>query len=254
MKVTSVLVYRLVPFTTMLYRSAASLLAYTYSASAFHSTIWIHRGIQHAANIDTSSRLSAITSNGPAFCEKCGTKTKLLIPKGDERERHVCGDPACGFVSYQNPKVVVGAICTHKDRVLLCQRAIEPCAGKWGYPQGFLEMGETSRQGAARETWEESGVKFDPSKAQLLAIYNLAGIQIQMIYRVEVESDEFEAGHESSDVKFVDWDDIPWDELAFPTVQWGFEHARAMKDESKPTIQERSKMTTMDGNWKLEEG
>lgn len=224
--------------------------------SAFQpSHHFISKGILHhlrsAAHV---SRISSLSAIGPAHCEMCGTPTQIRIPEGDERERHVCGDPECGHISYQNPKVVVGAICTYGDRVLLCQRAIEPCVGKWGYPQGFLELGETSRQGAARETWEEAGVKFDPAKSELLAIYNLAGMQIQMIYRAELESDDFEPGHESSDVKFVRWDDIMWDELAFPTVQWGLEHARDMKDCSKPSIQERTKLITMDGKWKVEEG
>jgi hypothetical protein len=97
-------------------------------------------------------------------------------------------------------------------------------------------------------------VKFDASKCQLLALYNLAGIQIQTIYRVELDDDTFEAGHESSDVKFVPWNEIPWEDLAFPTVHWGLEHALAMKDEEKPTIQERTKLVTMDGQWKVEEG
>lgn len=196
--------------------------------------------------------MSAI--KGPAYCEMCGTATQIKIPEGDERERHVCEDPECGHIAYQNPKVVVGAICTFKGQVLLCQRAIEPCAGKWGYPQGFLELGETSRQGAARETWEEAGVKFDPEKSQLLAIYNLAGMQIQTIYRVELDNAEFKAGHESSDVKFVPWDDVQKYDAAFATVEWGLEHAQKMKDVSKPGIQERTKLQTDDGEWKVIEG
>jgi len=179
----------------------------------------------------------------------------MKIPDGDERERHVCGDPECGHITYQNPKVVVGAVCTYKDRVLLCQRAIEPCVGKWGYPQGFLELGETTRQGAARETWEEAGVKFNPQDSELLAIYNLAGMQVQMIYRAELENDEIELpGHESSDVRFFAWGDIPWEELAFPTVSWGLEYARGVKEESNPPVQERTKWVTIDGKWKVEEG
>lgn len=157
-------------------------------------------------------------------------------------------------VAYQNPKVVVGAICTYNDRVLLCKRAIEPCAGMWGYPQGFMELGETTRQGAARETWEEAGVKFDPASSELLAIYNLAGMQIQTIYRAELESDEFEAGHESSDVRFFAWEDIPWEELAFATVHWGLEHARDVQGQANPPVQERTKLVTEDGLWKVEEG
>ena len=117
-----------------------------------------------------------------------------------------------------------------------------------------MELGETTRQGAARESFEEAGVKFDPSKSDLLAIYNLAGIQVQMIYRVELASYKFAAGHESSDVKFFDWESIPWDELAFPTVNWGLEYARDMKDEANPQVQEKTKFVTMDGKWRVEEG
>jgi len=243
----------------MMYRVAASL-AGTLSVAAFqptHHSISSIGGTLRSIATNTQhvrSSLSAIPS-GPAYCEMCGTTTQIKIPEGDERERHVCRDPKCGHITYQNPKVVVGAICTYKDRVLLCQRAIEPCVGKWGYPQGFLELGETTRQGAARETWEEAGVKFNPKESELLAIYNLAGMQIQTIYRAELETDDFDlAGHESSDVKFVAWDDIPWEELAFPTVTWGLEHARDMKDETQPTVQERTKLMTMDGQWKVEEG
>lgn len=188
---------------------------------------------------------------GPAYCEQCGCPTTVKIPEGDERERHVCSDTKCSHIHYQNPKVVVGVVCTYKDEVLLCQRAIEPCVGLWGYPQGFLELGETTRQGAARETWEEAGVRFDPTKAQLLSLFNLAGMQVQTIYRVELDNKTFEAGHESSDVKFVAWDDIPWNELAFPTVKWGLEHARDMQGEKNPTVQERTKLVTMDGKWEV---
>ena len=248
----------------MIYRvAAASLLASTLSVSAFHSSRYGCRSVLFRRHdlcdklfkrILPSTSLSSTSSPSPSFCEKCGTPTQLRIPEGDERERHVCSNPTCGHITYQNPKVVVGTIATYKDKVLLCQRNIEPCKGKWGYCQGFLELGETSRQGAARETWEEAGVTVDPSKLEFLAIYNLAGMQVQMIYRVELENDTFEAGHESSDVKFVSWEDIPWDDLAFATVTWGLEHARDMKGVATPVIQERTKLVTEDGKWQVEEG
>lgn len=253
-----------------MYRVAASLLASTLSASAFHSSHYISQGCkssvlfrQRACIGDNiikriPSRISfsstSLSSTGPSFCERCGTPTQLKVPEGDERERQVCGNPSCGHISYQNPKVVVGTIATYQDKVLLCQRNIEPCKGKWGYCQGFLELGETSRQGAARETWEEAGVKVDPSKLELLAVYNLAGMQVQLIYRAELESDTFEAGHESSDVKFVSWDEVQNYELAFATVEWGLEHARAMKNVTTPIIQERTKLITEDGKWEVKEG
>jgi ADP-ribose pyrophosphatase YjhB (NUDIX family) len=239
----------------MMYRLAASFLSLVEVASAFASQR-SHHFSKKGVIIRPAYRFRRINTSLSAdrYCEMCGTPTQLRIPEGDERERHVCGDPNCGHIAYHNPKVVVGAICTYNDQVLLCKRAIEPCSGKWGYPQGFLELGETTRQGAARETWEEAGVRFDSTKADLLAVYNLAGMQIQMIYRAKLDNDKFEAGHESSDVKFVAWDDIPWDELAFQTVTWGLEYARDVKDEVSPAVQERTKLMTMDGKWKVAEG
>lgn len=245
---------------TMMYRFVAWLLG-SLSVAAFRPSHhrFASRGVlppvAAASGKFFKSDLPAGPSGPTSYCETCGKPNQIRIPEGDERERRVCSDPECGHVSYQNPKVVVGAICTRGDRVLLCQRAIEPCAGKWGYPQGFLELGETTRQGAARETQEEAGVEFAPEESELLAVYNLAGMQVQMIYRVELESDDFDlGGQESSDVKFVPWDDIPWSDLAFPTVAWGLEHAREMKDQARPVVQERTKLVTMDGKWEVKEG
>jgi ADP-ribose pyrophosphatase YjhB (NUDIX family) len=246
----------------MIHPVAASLLAGAVTASAFRPSRQYFRSPNSALRRSSTSgpwRIfglsSASQSSGPAHCEKCGTPTGLRIPEGDERARRVCENPECGHVHYRNPKVVVGAICTREDRVLLCKRAIEPCIGRWGYPQGYLELGETTRQGAAREAREEAGVVFDPASSELIAIYNLAGVQIQMIFRVELESADFKAGPESSDVKFVAWADIPWDDLAFPTVTWGLEYARAVKDEVNPAVQERTKLVTADGQWTVvEEG
>jgi len=156
-------------------------------------------------------------------------------PPGDERERSCCtaddnstgGDNSCGFISYQNPKVVVGAICIYQNQVLLCKRGIEPCMGKWGYPQGFLELGESTREGARRETLEESGaVVENDTDMPLLAVYNLAGAQVQLVYTATLLTDQVQAGIESEDVAFFAWDDIPWNELAFPTVTWALEYAR----------------------------
>lgn len=146
-------------------------------------------------------------------------------------------------------------MCFYQHKVLLCQRAIEPCKGKWGYPQGFLELGETTREGAARETLEESGAVLDPNDARLLAVYNLAGAQVQMVYLASLSNDLVEKGVESQDVQFFTWEEIPWDELAFPTVQWALEYARDVvllpNGGNIPTTlfpQQRTK-TYFDGTW-----
>uniref|UniRef100_A0A7S0QAH6 Nudix hydrolase domain-containing protein n=1 Tax=Coccolithus braarudii TaxID=221442 RepID=A0A7S0QAH6_9EUKA len=191
---------------------------------------------------------------GPAFCERCAQPMVRRTPSGDERERSCCSDPECGYIAYANPKVVVGAVCTWQGKVLLCRRAIPPCEGKWGFPQGFLEIGETTREGAARETYEEAGATFDPATTTLLAMYNLAGQQVQVLYRAELSSDAVEAGIESLEAGLFDWDEIPWEELAFPTVRWALEHARKA-DSTSTSVQQRSKLVDRDGAWRVvEEG
>ena len=208
----------------------------------------------HRRSFRLGALKSSNTSNMPQFCERCGTATRIEIPLGDERERSICGDPECGHITYQNPKVVCGVVATHQEKVLLCQRNIEPCKGKWGYPRGFLELGESSRQGAAREAYEEAGITLNPDNAQLLALFNLAGMQVQVVYRVELDDNICEAGHESSDVKFVSWDEI-WDyDLAFPTVEWALKHADEMRSEAKPAVLERTKILQPNGEWTVEEG
>ena len=222
---------------------------------SIHTSIDTRRQQTKAAQRLSAAAAAASTPSAPdfpAFCERCGSNTELRVPTGgDERERYCCSSTDCGFVSYRNPKVVVGAVCEFGEKVLLCRRAIPPRVGKWGYPQGFLEMGETTRQGAARETREEAGSDYDPAESELLAIYNLAGSQVQMIYRVDLaSSDSVEAGTESLEARLFGWDDIPWDDLAFPTVRWTLEHARS----GERGVLERTKLVDAEGNWSVREG
>ncbi|MGE4281154.1 MAG: NUDIX domain-containing protein [Magnetospirillum sp.] len=148
-----------------------------------------------------------------------------MIPEGDDRERLVCGD--CGFVVYENPKVIVGAVCTWEDKYLLCRRAIEPRVGFWTMPVGYMELHETTEQGALREVWEEAHAKAEIDA--LLAIYSIPEIsQVHMIYRARMLSPDFAAGPESLEVMLVPWDDIPWDDLAYPNVRWSLEYHRQM--------------------------
>ncbi|HZB92167.1 MAG TPA: NUDIX hydrolase, partial [Stellaceae bacterium] len=138
--------------------------------------------------------------------------TLLTIPEGDNRERMVC--PDCGFINYENPKIVVGAVCLWQERVLLCRRAINPRRGFWTLPAGFLELQESTPAGAMREAWEEAQAKIVIDG--LLAIYDIPRIsQVQIIYRAHLEAPEFAAGAESLEVKLFTWDEIPWEDLAF---------------------------------------
>lgn len=139
------------------------------------------------------------------------------IPEGDNRTRLVC--PDCGYVEYTNPKVVVGAVCTWDDRILLCRRAITPSRGYWTVPAGFMELGETTAEGAAREVWEEARARV--SVEDMIGIYEIPRIsQVQFFYRAPMTEPAFAAGAESLEVDLFPWDAIPWDRLAFPSVTW----------------------------------
>lgn len=138
-------------------------------------------------------------------------------PPGEDRERLTCND--CGYIAYENPKIVVGAVVDIEGQVLLCRRAIEPRRGFWTIPAGFMELGETVEEGARREAAEEAGV--DLRLDGVLAVYSIARIaQVQILFRASLASPGFAAGPESEEVRLFAWEDIPWAELAFPTVHW----------------------------------
>jgi ADP-ribose pyrophosphatase YjhB (NUDIX family) len=157
-----------------------------------------------------------------------GTATWLRqVPPGDDRTRLVCGD--CGFINYQNPRVVTGAVATWENRFLLAKRAIEPRKGYWTIPAGFLELEETVEVGAVRETWEEARARI--AIDGLIGVYSVARIgQIHIIFRGRMLSPAFAPGPESEAVDLFSWDEIPWADLAFPVVQWSLQHFREMGD------------------------
>lgn len=136
--------------------------------------------------------------------------------------RLVCRD--CGHIHYDNPKIVTGAVIIHQGQILLARRAIHPRKGFWTIPAGYLEENETVEDGAARECREEAGAEI--SIDGLLAVYSIPRIsQIQMIYRAQLVGG-FAAGPESLEVRLFHWDDIPWDEIAFPSVHWTLNYWR----------------------------
>jgi ADP-ribose pyrophosphatase YjhB (NUDIX family) len=145
------------------------------------------------------------------------------IPEGDNRERMICAE--CGYVLYDNPKIVVGSVVRWGDRILMCRRSIYPRRGFWTLPAGYLELNESTGAGAEREAWEEAQARI--SIEGLLAIYDIPRIsQVQLIYRARLLDAEIAPGPESLEVGLFGWDDIPWDEVAFPSVRWALHHER----------------------------
>ena len=145
------------------------------------------------------------------------------IPEGDNRERMVCGD--CGHVAYENPKVVVGAVVVADGRILMCRRAIEPRKGYWTLPAGYMELGETPEEGAAREALEEAEAVI--AIEGILGVFSIARIgQVQIIFRARFADSGppvFRPGPESLDVRLFGPADIPWDQIAFPSVHWALD-------------------------------
>jgi ADP-ribose pyrophosphatase YjhB (NUDIX family) len=142
------------------------------------------------------------------------------IPEGDNRERMVCAD--CGHVAYENPKVIVGAVVVTGDQVLMCRRAIEPRRGFWTLPAGYMELGETLEEGAAREALEEAEAV--TAIDGILGVFSISRIgQVQVIFRARFANPGppvFGPGEESLEVRLFAPDEIPWDEIAFPSVHW----------------------------------
>jgi len=148
------------------------------------------------------------------------------VPDGDTLERLIC--PDCGFIAYENPKIVVGSVVTHDGRYLLCRRAINPRKGFWTIPAGFMELNETVEDGARREAFEEAEARI--AIDALLAIYTIQRIsQVQLIHRATLAEPGFAAGPESLEVALFAWEEIPWDALAFPSVHWALVQHRAVE-------------------------
>jgi ADP-ribose pyrophosphatase YjhB (NUDIX family) len=158
-------------------------------------------------------------------CRECGVAVVYRLPDdGDTRERAICS--ACHTVHYENPLNVVGTVPVWGDsgeQVLLCRRNIEPRWGKWTLPAGFMELGETTAEGAARETEEEAGALFELQA--LFTVMNVARAgQLHLYYRARLLSSVFNPGHETIEARLFTESEIPWDEIAFRTVKETLEH------------------------------
>jgi ADP-ribose pyrophosphatase YjhB (NUDIX family) len=151
------------------------------------------------------------------FCPDCGGRVQPRIPSGDNRPRAIC--EACGAVHYQNPRIVVGCIPEWHGRILLCQRAIDPRRGYWTFPAGFYEIGETLAQAAERESLEEALARVQIGS--LLAITHLLhAAQVHMTFRATLLDENFGVGEESLQVGLYEESAIPWDQLAFPSIDF----------------------------------
>ena len=153
------------------------------------------------------------------FCSECAHAVTLTIPPDDNRPRFVCIQ--CGVIHYQNPKMVIGSIPVWEldgnPQILLCRRAIEPRVGYWTLPAGFMENNETTADAARRETEEEAGARV--ALHDLFSLINVPHVhQVHLFYRATLLDLDYQAGIESLEVKLFAEADIPWSDIAFPTV------------------------------------
>lgn len=154
------------------------------------------------------------------FCQSCGAPVRYGVPAEDSRERAIC--TACGFVHYRNPLPVVGALPLFEqngqDLILLCRRAIEPQKGYWTLPAGFMELGETLQEGAAREMHEEAGIE-----AQMGTLYTILDIisagQVHFFFLARMTSPKLAPGEETLEEALFAPEEIPWEQLAFSSVR-----------------------------------
>jgi ADP-ribose pyrophosphatase YjhB (NUDIX family) len=151
------------------------------------------------------------------FCPDCGAPVTRRWVNADERERAVC--TSCQRVHYENPSILVTAMITWQQRLLMCRRAHEPYSGLWCAPGGFMEQEETLEEAAARELVEETGVRIDPDELTLYTITNLPTIsEVYVVFRGSVSEPTVSIGSESLDARFFSQAEIPWQELAYPEL------------------------------------
>jgi ADP-ribose pyrophosphatase YjhB (NUDIX family) len=154
------------------------------------------------------------------FCSECAHPVALAIPEGDNRPRYVCAQ--CDAIHYQNPKLVIGSLPVWEAdgelKVLLCKRAIEPRHGYWTLPAGFMENNETTSDAAIRETEEEAGAHIE--LGPLYTLINVSHVhQVHLFYLARLLDLDFAPGIESLDVQLFSEREIPWADLAFPTIR-----------------------------------
>jgi ADP-ribose pyrophosphatase YjhB (NUDIX family) len=150
------------------------------------------------------------------FCPQCAAPTQSQIPSGDNRLRDVC--TSCRLVHYENPKMVLGTLPVWEGQVLLCRRAIEPRYGLWTLPAGFMELGESTEEGALRETQEEAG-----AQVQLGPLFSVFDViqanQVHLFFLADMVSPALDPGPETLEARLFQEDEVPWDTLAFRSVR-----------------------------------
>lgn len=150
------------------------------------------------------------------FCPRCGGDLEKRVVKATEPKRLVCLN--CSFVFYQDPKVVAGTVFTLDGGIVLLKRGVEPAMGKWVFPGGYVDRGESVQEAAIRETKEES--QMDVKLGPLLNVYSYPrSPNVIVVYAAQVVGGELAAGDESVEAGVFAATKIPWNDLAFDSTK-----------------------------------
>jgi len=155
-------------------------------------------------------------SNWVRFCPRCGGKLEERFIEFEQRLRKVCS--SCGFIFYLNPKVVAAAVPCQHGRIWLLRRNIEPGAGRWTFPGGYVDLGERVPDAAIRETREETCLEIQLDELLNVYSYNEVGV-VLVVYRATVTGGVASVTLESQEVRAFAHAEIPWNDLAFPSTR-----------------------------------
>jgi len=152
------------------------------------------------------------------YCSRCGQELRFGPIPGEDRDRLAC--PACGYIAYVNPRLVVTTLPVTTDgQLILLRRGIEPGRGAWAQPGGFLEVDETVSEAAIRETLEETGLIVEPG--EIVGLYSrLEAAVVVLAFEAEVVGGAFRPNPEALEIQAFAADAIPWSGIAFKTTYW----------------------------------
>jgi ADP-ribose pyrophosphatase YjhB (NUDIX family) len=151
------------------------------------------------------------------FCALCGSEMRMRTVLPDHKRFKVCS--RCGFVYFPGPKLVAGCLVIDAGRVLLLRRGLEPQIGKWTFPGGYVDLGESPAEAALRETREEVGMQV--VLGRVLGVYADPDhpISAVVVYMAKPGVEEAGVTDEATEVRYFAPQDIPWHEIAFPTTR-----------------------------------
>ncbi len=154
------------------------------------------------------------------FCARCGRPADVEFPR-----RIVC--PHCGYAAYSNPNPVAGAIPIDEDgRVVLLRRGFDPAKGRWVFPGGFVDLGESVEDAARREADEELRMAIEIGP--LVGVYSRPDDRVVLIVYLAHAGGEASTTPEATEVRRFARDEIPWDELAFWSTTLALRDALAL--------------------------